>query len=106
VSVATGAGKPYWSVSVDEPVNQVITTLVSVTVATSRSMTSTSLEEALAGAAPVKASGVAAAAAARLLHMRAWRREGLQQSMNSGAWPPIRALCLRDAQVIFRIKIE
>ena len=78
MSVATGSGKPYWSTWVAEPVNQVITTLVSVTVATSRSMTSRLLVDAEAGVAAVAALTAVAAppatsgvAAARLPHSRA-----------------------------------
>jgi hypothetical protein len=81
VSDWTGAGKPYWSVAVAEPVNQVMTTLVSVTVATSRSVTSM-LDDVWADAGEAVATVAAiGAAAARLPQMRAWRREGRQQSM-------------------------
>ena len=76
--MASGSGKPYWSTWLAEPVNQVMTTLVSVTVATSRSVTRMSLEELGVVAAGVAAeAGDAAApatsgvAAARLPHSRA-----------------------------------
>ncbi|MGH6657523.1 MAG: hypothetical protein ACRDVE_20250 [Actinocrinis sp.] len=85
VSAATGSGRPYASTAPVEPLNQVITTLESVTVATSTSRTSKPVESARAAG-----SATSGAAAIRPLHSSAWRRVDPvpQRSMAESIYPP------------------
>jgi hypothetical protein len=98
VSAATGSGKPKASWAGGDPVNQVMTTLVSVTVTTSRSRTSSSPPAAVASPAVVAAPAAsvsavppvasAPAVAASPAQSNACRRLGPQQFMGASVAEP------------------